>query len=170
MAYGVRSMSIEGDDYIVSMNKIEEGKEVMTVTTLGYGKRTSLDEFRLQGRAGKGVMAGKFNDKTGRIVDLKLVDEDSDILLITDKGVIIRTHVSEISKIGRIGQGVRIMKTGVGKVVAIALAPYYEEPEDLDEGEDNETPEGEIEQGEQAEELGEEQEEQPALQSEEEDL
>lgn len=136
MAYGVRSMSIEGDDYIVSMNKIEEGKEVMTVTTLGYGKRTELDEFRLQGRAGKGVMAGKFNDKTGRIVDLKLVDEDSDILLITDKGVIIRTHVSEISKIGRIGQGVRIMKTGVGQVVAIALAPFYEEPDELSEGEE----------------------------------
>ena len=135
-AYGVKSMDIDGDDYVVSMNKIEEGKEVLTVTTNGYGKRTHLDEFRVQGRAGKGIMAGKFNEKTGRIVDLKLVDETGDVLLITAKGIIIRTHISEISVIGRTGQGVRIMKTGAGEVVAVALAPYYaEEGEEAREGE-----------------------------------
>ncbi|MBQ4443959.1 MAG: DNA gyrase subunit A [Clostridia bacterium] len=135
-AYGVKSMDIDGDDYVVSMNKIEEGKEVLTVTTNGYGKRTHLDEFRVQGRAGKGIMAGKFNEKTGRIVDLKLVDETGDVLLITAKGIIIRTHISEISVIGRTGQGVRIMKTGAGEVVAVALAPYYaEEDEEAREGE-----------------------------------
>lgn len=129
-AYGVKSMNIDADDYIVGMNKIEEGKQVLTITTNGYGKRTDLDEFRLQGRAGKGVMAGKFNDKTGRIVNLQLVDEESDVLLITAKGLIIRTHVKEISVIGRTGQGVRIMKTGAGTVVDVELAPYYEEPQE----------------------------------------
>ena len=127
-AYGVKSMNIDADDYIVGMNKVEEGKQVLTITTNGYGKRTDLDEFRLQGRAGKGVMAGKFNDKTGRIVNLQIVDESCDILLITAKGLIIRTHVKEISVIGRTGQGVRIMKTGAGQVVDVELAPYYEEP------------------------------------------
>ena len=141
-AYGVKSMDIDGDDYIVSMNKVEEGKQVLTVTTNGYGKRTDLSEFRLQGRAGKGIMAGKFNDKTGRIADLKIVDDAGDVLLITAKGIIIRTHISEVSVIGRTGQGVRIMKTGAGEVVAVALAPYYAEPDE------SEVAEGEIAEGE----------------------
>lgn len=129
-AYGVKSMDIDDDDYVVGMNKVEPGKQVLTVTTNGYGKRTDLSEFRLQGRAGKGIMAGKFNEKTGRIVDLKIVDETGDVLLITAKGIIIRTHINEISVIGRTGQGVRIMKTGAGEVVAVALAPYYAEPDE----------------------------------------
>jgi len=149
-AYGVKSMDIDGDDYIVSMNKVEEGKQVLTVTTNGYGKRTDLSEFRLQGRAGKGIMAGKFNDKTGRIADLKIVDDTGDVLLITAKGIIIRTHISEVSVIGRTGQGVRIMKTGAGEVVAVALAPYYAEPDEGEavEGEEVETAEVEtVEEG-----------------------
>ena len=137
-AYGVKSMDIDGDDYVVSMNKVEEGKQVLTVTTNGYGKRTPLDEFRVQGRAGKGIMAGKFNDKTGRIVDLKIVDETGDVLLITAKGIIIRTHIDEVSVIGRTGQGVRIMKTGAGEVVAVALAPYYAEEVETEAAEGDE--------------------------------
>ncbi len=144
-AYGVKSMDIDGDDYIVSMNKIEEGKQVLTVTTNGYGKRTDLDEFRVQGRAGKGVMAGKFNDKTGRIVDLKIVDETGDVLLITAKGIIIRTHIDEVSLIGRTGQGVRIMKTGAGEVVAVALAPYYAENDEPAAEEDTDTVQEDVE-------------------------
>jgi len=144
-AYGVKSMDIDGDDYIVSMNKIEEGKQVLTVTTNGYGKRTYLDEFRVQGRAGKGVMAGKFNDKTGRIVDLKIVDETGDVLLITAKGIIIRTHIDEVSLIGRTGQGVRIMKTGAGEVVAVALAPYYAENDEPAAEEDTDTVQEDVE-------------------------
>lgn len=149
-AYGVKSMSIDADDYIVSMNKVEAGKQVLTVTTNGYGKRTDLGEFRVQGRAGKGIMAGKFNEKTGRIVDLKIVDDTGDVLLITAKGIIIRTHIDEVSVIGRTGQGVRIMKTGAGEVVAVALAPYYAEPDevqaDAEEGAaDSEIAEGSVE-------------------------
>lgn len=124
-AGGVKSMRIDADDYIVDMSVIAEGHEVMTITEKGYGKLTDASEYHVQGRAGKGVKAGNFNDKTGRIVSLKLIDpSNSDIMLITANGIIIRTAASEISKIGRAAQGVRIMKVGDNnEVVAVAITP-----------------------------------------------
>ena len=131
-AAGVRAMKIGDDDYIVNMEVIHEGDEVLTVTENGYGKRTDVDEYRVQGRAGSGIKAGTFNEKTGRIAALKTVTPEGDLLLITESGVIIRTHLDEISKIGRAGQGVKIMAAGKlnSKVVGVALTERYEEEEE----------------------------------------
>ena len=91
-----------------------------------------MDEYRVQGRAGSGIKAGTFNEKTGRIAALKTVTPEGDLLLITESGVIIRTHLDEISKIGRAGQGVKIMAAGKlnSKVVGVALTERYEEEEE----------------------------------------
>ena len=137
-AAGVRSMKIGEDDYIVNMEVIHGGDEVLTVTENGYGKRTDIEEYRVQGRAGSGIKAGTFNEKTGRIAALKTVKVEGDLMLITESGVIIRTHIDEISKIGRAGQGVKIMAAGKlnSKVVGVALTERYEEEEEYVEGEE----------------------------------
>lgn len=135
---GVRSIKInEQDDYVVDMAVIEQGadKDVLTVTENGYGKRCSLDEYRVQTRAGKGSRAGKFNEQTGSIVNLKLVSPDDDIMMIANTGIIIRLPASEISRISRSTKGVRVMKLkGEGKVVCVAVAAHEDEqPEVKDE-------------------------------------
>ena len=115
------------DDYVVDMAVIEKGttKDVLTVTELGYGKRCSLDEYRLQSRAGKGTKAGKFSDATGSIVNLKLVDPDDDVMLIANTGIIIRMPVNEISRISKATKGVRIMRMrDDGRVVCAAVAAH----------------------------------------------
>lgn len=125
---GVRSIKMdEEDDYVVDMAVIEKGttKDVLTVTELGYGKRCSLDEYRLQSRAGKGTKAGKFSDATGSIVNLKLVDPDDDVMLIANTGIIIRMPVNEISRISKATKGVRIMRMrDDGRVVCAAVAAH----------------------------------------------
>lgn len=107
---GVRSMKLDSDDYIVDMAVVEKGSEIITVSENGYGKRSDESEFPSHGRGGKGVKAGEFNDKTGLLVNLKVVKESDDLMLIADNGIAIRVKASEISKISRATQGVRIMK------------------------------------------------------------
>ena len=125
---GVRSMKLEDTDYIVDMAVIKEGSEVVTVTEKGFGKRTDTDDYRLQGRAGKGIKAGNFTEETGNLVGLKLTSADDDIIMIADTGIMIRIHTSDISKIGRNTKGVRLMRIkGEGKVAAVALTPHEEE-------------------------------------------
>ena len=126
---GVRSMSLNKGDYVVDMAIIDESCEVLTMTENGYGKRSSLDDYRLQSRSGKGVKAGVFNEKTGKLVSLKLVSEDNDIMVITSGGTIIRIAVDEISRFGRDTQGVRLMRIDDSKVSTIALSPKGEEDE-----------------------------------------
>ena len=117
------------------MAVIKPGCEIITVSTLGYGKRSDLDDYRLQNRGGKGVKAGIFNEKTGKLVNLKLITPEDDVMLIADNGVIIRIRSEEISKIGRNTQGVRIMRLGEGKIATVALAPHEDEevPENAEE-------------------------------------
>ena len=129
---GVRSMKLDDDDYIVDMAIIREGedKKVITISEQGFGKRTEESEFRVQSRAGKGIKAGNFNDKTGKLVNLKLVSPDEDIIIIADNGTMIRVRADQISEIGRNTKGVTIMKLRQGtKVVAMALSPHDEEAE-----------------------------------------
>lgn len=153
-AYGVKSMEIDDDDYIVGMSLIKEGQDVLTITENGYGKRTDVSEYRLQGRGGKGVMAAKFNDKTGRIACVRTVNPDEDIIIVTDNGIIMRTAISEISKIGRTAQGVRIMKVGSGKVSSIAITPHEEieeeQPVEENNAENNEVVENAVVESEQS--------------------
>ncbi|MCI8596416.1 MAG: DNA gyrase subunit A [Clostridia bacterium] len=133
---GVKSMKLNPDDYVVDMTVVKSGCEVLTVSQLGYGKRTDLDDYRLQSRAGKGIKAGVFNKKTGRLVNLKQITPDDDVMIIADNGTIIRMRAKEISKIGRDTQGVRIMKMKQqGSVVCVAVAQPEEEEVLTDEGE-----------------------------------
>ena len=127
---GVKSMNLV-DDYVVDMSVIKPGYEILTMTENGYGKRSDLEDYRLQSRAGKGVKAGVFNDKTGKLVSLKLVSEEDDVMIITSSGTIIRVSLSDISKIGRDTQGVRIMKIDDSNVSKIAISPKSEDDEEI---------------------------------------
>lgn len=143
-AMGVKSMRLSEGAYMVDLAVVDEDSEILTVTSNGYGKRSSIDDYPLQGRAGKGVKAGVFNDKTGELVNLKVIPADTDVMMITDNGIVIRVQADEISKIGRNTQGVRIMKLkdANANVVAIALTPHSDE-EELDETQEaEETAEG----------------------------
>lgn len=125
---GVRSMRVTDDDMVVDMTIVKSGCDVLTVSANGFGKRSDIDEYRLQSRAGKGIKAGTFNNRTGKLVNLKLINPEEDVMLIADNGVIIRMSAKEISKISRDTQGVRMMKLkGQGSVVCVATAPHAEE-------------------------------------------
>jgi len=127
---GVKSMTLEKGDYIVDMAVIKEGCTVITMTENGYGKRSDISDYRLQNRGGKGVKAGNFTEKTGKLVSLKLISEDEDIMIITSNGTIIRVAATDISTIGRNTQGVRIMRIDDSTVCKVAITPKSEEDED----------------------------------------
>jgi len=128
---GVKSLSLSKEDYVVDMAIIKPGTEIITISENGYGKRSSTDEYRLQSRGGKGVKAGIFNNKTGKLVALKQTNEEDDILLIADNGVIIRTPIKQISSLSRVSQGVKIMKLKEdSKIVGVAITSKEEEEND----------------------------------------
>lgn len=133
-AQGVKSIKLNDGDYVVDMALVQDGMEVLTVSAGGYGKRTSPNEYRCQGRAGKGIKAGVFNEKTGKLVGLKMIDPAHDIMMITDSGTIVRVHAEEISCIGRDTQGVRVMRIkGAGEIVSIVTTPHEDdEPEETE--------------------------------------
>lgn len=137
-AMGVKSMKLPEGERMIDLAVIHDDSEIITVTEHGYGKRSAASDYPLQGRAGKGVKSGTFNDKTGKPVNLKVLDDNSDVMMITDNGIVIRVHSDEISKIGRSTQGVRIMrlKDDKAKVVSIALAPYEEDKPEVEYDED----------------------------------
>lgn len=127
---GVRAMNLGDDDILVDMLVIKPDCEVLTITSKGYGKRSDVEDYRLQGRAGKGIKAGVFNEKTGYLVNLKIVNENEDIMIISNSGTIIRMHVTDISKIGRNTQGVRVMRLKDSEVATVAVAPREEDDEE----------------------------------------
>lgn len=137
---GVRSIKLAEGETVVDMTKVKDGVEVFTLTENGYGKRSDISEYSLQGRAGKGVKAGNLTEKTGNIVNLKLIDpENEDIIIIADNGITIRIHADEVSKMSRATQGVKVMrlKDETAKVAACAVVPRSEdeeEPQAEDEG------------------------------------
>ena len=124
---GVKAMDLSEDDYLVDMLVIKPDCEVLTITSGGYGKRSDVEDYRLQGRAGKGIKAGVFNEKTGWLVNLKIVNENEDIMIISNNGTIIRMHVTDISKIGRNTQGVRVMRLKDAEVATVTVAPREED-------------------------------------------
>ena len=130
---GVKSIKLDKGEIVVDMTKVKEDCEVLTITENGYGKRTDINEYRLQGRAGSGIKVGVLNDKTGNVVNLKLVHPtEDDVMIISDNGIIIRIKADEISKIGRNTQGVKVMrmKDGNSKVVAFTIVPHQEDEEE----------------------------------------
>jgi len=136
-AQGVKCMSMKENDYIVDMIVLKEGLDILTISSKGFGKRSSMEDYRTQGRNGKGTLAGVFNEQTGRLVNLKQVSEDEDIIIVTDNGTLIRTHADSISKIGRNTKGVRIMRLNDNEtVVSVATAERYEEEAALENSEE----------------------------------
>ena len=135
VSMGVKSIKLDEDDQVIDMCPVEEGLQVLAITAGGYGKRTEVDEYREQGRNGKGIRAMNLTEKTGDLAALLLVHPEEDILLITDEGTIIRARVEDVRLCGRYTQGVRIMKLAEGsRVVGVARAEKEEElPEELEE-------------------------------------
>ena len=107
---GVKGITLVSGDQVVGMELAREGADLLCVTVNGFGKRTDLGEYGLQNRGGKGVKTYRITEKTGEIVGIKVVSEKDDIMLITKNGIVIRLNVSEISRMGRITQGVTLMK------------------------------------------------------------
>ena len=128
---GVRAMKLDGeDDALVDLLVVDENKDVLTVTANGFGKRSKIEDYRVQGRAGKGIKAGTFNEVTGALVNLKQVTpEEDDIMLISDGGTLIRMHCSDISKFGRASRGVRLMRLRDGAVATVAITERDEDAE-----------------------------------------
>jgi DNA gyrase subunit A len=134
IAGGVRAIKLEKGDEVVSMALVEPGEELLVVTTNGYGKRTSVEDYKIQVRGGKGLLTydkAKFK-KTGELVGAMVVNEDDEILLINSDGIIIRIRACEVSRLGRATQGVRIMKVQEDSNI-IALAKVIKEVEDESE-------------------------------------
>jgi DNA gyrase subunit A len=133
-ARGVRGMQLEGGDRVIGMETVTAATAatLVTVTENGYGKRTDLDEYRIQNRGGKGIITIKTSERNGQVVDIKLCDGDSDLMFITDRGKVLRTSVAALSVIGRNTQGVRLMVLEPGeRIVAVAkLAEKDEEDGD----------------------------------------
>ena len=121
VSQGVIGMKLDENDYVIGMESIitNSNRTLLAITENGFGKRTELDEYKVQTRGGKGVMTYKVTPKTGEIVGIRIVEETDDVMLITDTGVIIRLNVSNISILGRVTQGVTLMRTNEGKVVSI---------------------------------------------------
>ena len=120
---GVKAIDLADDDYLVDMLVYKQGYDILTITEKGYGKRSDVSEYKVQNRNGKGIKAGIFNEKTGRLVGLKQVTEDEDVMMIANNGVIIRTPASAISKITRDTIGVKVMRLHEGTTVScVAIA------------------------------------------------
>ena len=129
---GVKAMDLEDDDELVGMTVVNKDLQVLTITSNGYGKKSSPEDYRVQKRAGKGVKAGQLNEKTGKLVCLTFVAPDEDVMLITDNGIIIRVKSSEISTLSRDTQGVIVMRLNEGKVATVAVVPHEDDEEVVD--------------------------------------
>ena len=121
VSQGVIGIRLSDGDFVIGMESIIHGSKatLLAITENGFGKRTELDEYRVQTRGGKGVITYKVTPKTGNLVGIRIATDEEDVMLITDTGTIIRLRVSDISILGRSTQGVTLMRTNEGKVVSI---------------------------------------------------
>lgn len=128
--HGVRSMRIAKDESIIDIIRLDPNMDILTVTEKGYAKRTRIEDYRVQKRHGKGIKAGTFNEKTGKVVALKSISSDKDILAISSDGVMIRTHADSVNLVGRNSLGVRLMKVSASDfVVSVAVVDRDEDEE-----------------------------------------
>ncbi|MBO5348624.1 MAG: DNA gyrase subunit A [Clostridia bacterium] len=129
-AQGVIGIRLDDDDFVIGMESIINAKDatLLAITENGFGKRTELTEYRIQNRGGRGVITYKVTPKTGNIVGIRIATGNEDVMLITDKGTIIRLKVEEVSVLGRATQGVTLMRTNDGgKVVSIEIIDQDDE-------------------------------------------
>lgn len=117
-ATGVRGIRLREDDYVVGMDLLDDDSEVLVITEKGYGKRTAASEYAIKGRGGKGIRTVNITEKNGKLVGLATVNGDEDIMVTTNKGVMIRFRVGDVSQTGRSTQGVRLMRLDGDSVVA----------------------------------------------------
>jgi DNA gyrase subunit A len=136
VSQGVKGITLGEGEKVIGMEIIDDNVEILSVTEKGYGKRTIASEYRKQSRGGKGIIAMKLTEKNGDIVQIKRVSENEDLVIITDKGQVIRTKISGISLIGRNTQGVRLINLNEDeKVVGVENFAHTEEDENSSEEE-----------------------------------
>jgi DNA gyrase subunit A len=124
-ARGVKGIDLKPGDYVVSMDLVRDKEDILVVTENGFGKKTSINEYRVQSRAGKGIVTSKVTKKTGDLIGIKTVSEDDEVMIVSSDGIIIRLEVKDISRMGRNTQGVTLMKLNdENRVVAIALVEH----------------------------------------------
>jgi DNA gyrase subunit A len=132
-AYGVRGITLRDDDVVVAMEVVQPGGTLLTVTERGYGKRTEMEEYRVQSRGGVGVINISTSSRNGQVVGVSYVEEGDEVLLITQQGMIIRMPTNDVRAIGRATQGVRLIEIeGEDKVVSVAR--LVEKDENGEEG------------------------------------
>src|SRR5438046_9566939 len=107
--YGVRGMKLDAGDEVVSLDLVEPGATLLAVSENGYGKRTEMEEYRLTRRGGKGIITMKTTEKTGRVIGVRMVTHDDQIMLVMCGGKVIRLRANEVRVIGRKTQGVRLV-------------------------------------------------------------
>ena len=144
VSMGVRGMDLRGGDEVVAMQLNTQGQYLLTVSSLGMGKRTPMEDFPLQNRAGKGVKCYRISDKTGDIVGAKAVAKGQEIMLISTEGILIRMSVDSISVFGRITSGVKLMDIDPEKDVVVASIAKVREDSVMQEQTDEEIEEKEI--------------------------
>ena len=132
-AYGVRGITLRDDDEVVGMEVVRADGTILTVAQNGYGKRTALDEYRLQSRGGVGIINIQTSDRNGKVVGIAYVHDDDQLMLISQQGMILRTRAGDIRTIGRATQGVRLIEMEEGDMV-VAVAKLAEKE---DEGGEN---------------------------------
>ena len=130
---GVRGIMLKDDDYVVGMSVAREGARVLVISENGYGKKTELDEYKVQSRGGQGTTTYKISEETGNVSGFGLVTDDDDIIIMTSEGIIIRLDTKEISTLKRVTKGVRLMRLAEGVKVASAAAVAHEDEEEAEE-------------------------------------
>ena len=134
-ARGVKGITLQGDDYVIGVALVEEDKQLLTVTEYGMGKRTEFSDFReMKHRGGKGVACHKITEKSGKLAAIQTVSEDDDVMMITDKGTIIRMSVSDINVYSRTAGGVIVMRTSEeNRIITLSRLDKIEEIENAEE-------------------------------------
>ena len=142
-AVGVRGIRLREGDYVVGAARMTAGRTVLTITEKGYGKRTAVEEYRITNRGGLGIKNYAVTEKTGKVVGIKVVTGEEDLLLVTQAGILIRTHVDTIRMAGRATQGVIVMrfKEEGDQVISLALAEREEDTSAQNEAVESEQPE-----------------------------
>lgn len=117
---GVKSIDLNENDEVIGFDIVDDDKFLLVISEKGFGKMTLLSEYRIQTRAGKGIITYKIKDKTGDVISAKVIDKNDEIMMITSKGVIIRIGTEGISVMGRSTSGVKLMNIKDSDIVAVA--------------------------------------------------
>lgn len=132
-ATGVKGITLDENDEVIDMDIVVPGKDVLIVTKNGYGKRTPLSEYRIQARGGKGIKTLSITKKKGPVIGHKVVSDEEDLMIVTQSGMVIRMNMTDISRMGRYAQGVRLMKFDKDEVATVARVQINDEEEEAED-------------------------------------